>query len=75
MITGYFFLCFYLFTTFFDMRNIAMGLDDLLGWISRISLVCTEVLFGILWRQDNTLIKDCFQLRYIMPVRSGYDYG
>ena len=55
------------------MRDIAMGLDDLLGWISCISLVCTEVLFGILWRQDNTLIKDCFQLRYIMPVRSGYD--
>ena len=50
-----------------------MGLYDLFGRISRISLVRTEVLFGILWRQDNTLIKDYFQLRYVMPVRSGYD--
>ncbi len=50
-----------------------MGLNDLLGWISRISLVCTEVLFCIFWWQDNTLIKDCPQLRYVMPVRSGYD--
>ena len=73
MITGYFFLCFYFFTTFFDMRNIAMGLYDPLGWVSCISLVSTQVLVGFLWWQGDTIIKDCGQLSHIMPVRSGYD--
>ena len=50
-----------------------MGLYDLFGWISCISLVCTEVLFGLLWRQDDTIIQDCPQLSHVMPVRSGYD--
>ena len=52
-----------------------MGLDDLFGWISCISLVSTEVLFGLLWWQDDTIIKDCSQLSHVMPVRSGYDQG
>jgi len=55
------------------MRNIAMGLYDPFGWISCISLVSTEVLFGFLWWQDDTLIKNCTQLGYVMPIRSGYD--
>jgi len=52
-----------------------MGLYDPLGWISCISLVSTEILFGFLWWQDDTIIKDCSQLSHVMPVRSGYDYG
>jgi hypothetical protein len=29
-------------------------------------------LFGFLWWQDDTIIKDCTQLSHVMPVRSGY---
>ncbi len=52
-----------------------MGLYDFFCWSSCISLVSTEVLFGLFWRQDDAIIKDCKQLSHVMPVRSGYDYG
>lgn len=50
-----------------------MGLYDLFGRVSCVTLVSTEVLLGLFWWQDNTLIKNCSQLGYVMPVRSGYD--
>ena len=50
-----------------------MGLYDLFGRVSCIPLISTKILLGLFWRQDDTLIKNCTQLGYVMPIRSGYD--
>jgi len=44
-----------------------MGLYDLFGRASCISLVRTEVLLGLLRRQDDTIIKNRTQLSHVMP--------
>jgi hypothetical protein len=61
------------FATFFDMWDIAMGLYDFPGRFTRVPFVSTKILFHIFWWQDNTVFKNGFQLRYVMPICSGYD--
>ena len=67
------FLSIHFFTAFFNMRKIATGLYDFPGRFTRIPFVTTKILFRIFRWQGHTVFKNGFQLRYVMPICSGYD--
>ena len=68
MIAGNGFLGFDFLTTFLDMGSIRMSLYYKNSRVTRVAFVGAKVLFGVLWRQDDTAIKNRFKLGDVMPV-------
>ncbi len=73
LITEFFLHLNSLLASFFDMRNIAVGLNDLLCRLSRVAFVRAQVLHGSLRWKTDAVLKDSIDLRNIMPIGTCYD--